>query len=337
MAVLENTANYRDVFRLQKTLDTVSYSNQLFVFPIEAFSSLQLGDIELAYALFEQNYISYRLNNELKPLANEVTADKNTLHSLQERRAALRTQRNLSKKELDYKQKDFERHKVLFDKGVISEQEFENVQLELLNAQRNLKNLGIQLSQTQEGISLAQKSFETTNFSRTKGEIQMLQNTIRSFNQLKKAVKDWEYKYVLKSEIAGTVSFLNIWSKNQTVSQQDLVFTIVPEHLSDFLAKVKIPIRNSGKIKVGQQVQIKLENYPETEFGTLKGVVNNISLSTDSSGFYWVDVALPNQLRTSYGKEIQFRQEMEGTAEIITDDLRLLERFFYQFRELINR
>ena len=60
LAVLENTANYRDVFRLQKTLDTVSYSNQLFVFPIEAFSSLQLGDIELAYALFEQNYISYR-------------------------------------------------------------------------------------------------------------------------------------------------------------------------------------------------------------------------------------------------------------------------------------
>jgi len=42
-------------------------------------------------------------------------------------------------------------------------------------------------------------------------------------------------------------------------------------------------------------------------------------------------------LVTSYNKEIPFKQEMRGTAEIITEDLRLIERFFYQFKELVSR
>ncbi|MEM9548782.1 MAG: HlyD family secretion protein, partial [Bacteroidota bacterium] len=41
-------------------------------------------------------------------------------------------------------------------------------------------------------------------------------------------------------------------------------------------------------------------------------------------------------LITSYKQEIEFRQEMSGTAEIITEDLRLIERFFYQFRTVLQ-
>ena len=54
-------------------------------------------------------------------------------------------------------------------------------------------------------------------------------------------------------------------------------------------------------------------------------------------GLYFVDVELPQKLITSYNKEIDFKQEMQGSAEIITEDLRLIERFFYQFREVLKR
>jgi hypothetical protein len=67
------------------------------------------------------------------------------------------------------------------------------------------------------------------------------------------------------------------------------------------------------------------------------GAIDNISLIPDQEGFYRVDVNLPETLITSYNEEIEFKQEMTGTAEIITEDLRLLERFFYQFKELVNR
>ena len=34
-------------------------------------------------------------------------------------------------------------------------------------------------------------------------------------------------------------------------------------------ARLQFPIQNSGKIKEGQQVNIKLQNYPYQEFGML--------------------------------------------------------------------
>jgi hypothetical protein len=165
----------------------------------------------------------------------------------------------------------------------------------------------------------------------------LLKKAIQSFNQLKKSIKDWEYQYVLQSSIKGNISFLNYWSTNQTVNQGDLVFTIIPSENASFIAKLKTPAKNSGKIKVGQPVHIKLENYPNTEFGVLNGIVDHISLTPNKEGLYFIDVKLPKELITSYHKKINFKQEMKGSAEIITEDLRLIDRFFYQFKELVTR
>lgn len=57
----------------------------------------------------------------------------------------------------------------------------------------------------------------------------------------------------------------------------------------------------------------------------------------DKEGLYFIDVALPEKRITSYHKKIEFKQEIQGAAEIITEDLRLIERFFYQFREIVKR
>jgi len=165
----------------------------------------------------------------------------------------------------------------------------------------------------------------------------LLKNVIQTFNQLKKAIKDWESQYLLQSNMDGKVAFLNYWDINQTVNQGDLIFTIIPSENSSFIAKLKTPAQNSGKIKKGQRVNIKIENYPDTEFGVLKGTINNISLIPDAEGLYLVKVNLPKTLITSYNKTLDFRQEMRGSAEIITEDLRLIERFFYQFREVLKR
>jgi hypothetical protein len=99
---------------------------------------------------------------------------------------------------------------------------------------------------------------------------------------------------------------------------------------------LKTPARNSGKIKIDQTVLINLENYPETEFGTLEGKINSISFTPTKDGYYLIDVSLPSKLITSYQKEIKFKQEMTGRAEIITEDLRLIDRFFYQLKGVFN-
>jgi HlyD family secretion protein len=50
-----------------------------------------------------------------------------------------------------------------------------------------------------------------------------------------------------------------------------------------------------------------------------------------------LEVDLPDGLHTSYGKDLEFSQEMQGSAEIITEDIRLLERIFKPIKSLLKR
>ncbi|MFD0862868.1 HlyD family secretion protein [Sungkyunkwania multivorans] len=337
LAIIENSANFEDVFHLKTITDTLAVRKEDFYFPIEELPILFLGEVEDDFAFFENSYDQYVLNKSLNPFASEATANKYSILQLQARLDNLETQKKLSASEFQFKKSELDRNKSLFEKGVISKQEYDNKQLEYLQAERRYKDVSVTISQIKESISNARLSKKNTEINRTKEEKKLFRSVMQSYNQLKKAIKDWELKYVLKSNIDGSVTFLNIQNKNQTVNVGDLVFTIIPDQNADYVAKLRAPSRNSGKIRIGQTVNIKLDNYPDNEYGMLKGTVKKISRAPDSEGYYLIDGSLPKNLVTTYNKEIDFRQEMRGTAEIVTEDLRLIERFFYQFRELVNR
>ena len=337
IALIENTANYEDIFYLKSVLDTITLKKDSFSYPLEKVPLLFLGDVENAYANFENNYIQYILNKQLQPYSNEAIANSITTSELRRRLQNLKSQKKINKAELGFKKKDLDRSKSLFEKGVISAKDYETKQLEYLQSERSYQNMSSSISQLREAIANSNKTSKGTEITRIREEMTLLKNTIQSFNLLKKAIKDWELQYAFISKINGTVSFLNYWNENQTVTQGDLVFTIIPTKYSAYIAKLKTPSQNSGKITIGQRVNVKLQNYPDYEFGVLNGTVNNISMIPDKEGFYTVDVLLPKKLVTSYDKTIEFKHEMRGTAEIITEDLRLIERFFYQFRQVLNR
>lgn len=65
--------------------------------------------------------------------------------------------------------------------------------------------------------------------------------------------------------------------------------------------------------------------------------IKSISLTPDIEGNLLIDVDLPNGIETSYDKKINFQQEMSGTADIVTEDLRLIERLLYPFRAIFSR
>ncbi len=336
LAILRNTANYQDVFTLKSIIDTISLNSKTFAFPIDDLPVLFLGDIETSFAIFENSYSEYLLNKELRPFSNEALANQISLSELYRRQESLKSQKKISKTELDFKKKDFERQKELYDKGVISTQEYESKRVEYLQFERNYENTDVQLSQNKESISSATKASRGTEINQRKEEMNLYMKVLQSFNQLKKSIKDWELQFVLKSDMEGRVSFLNYRNENQTVNAGDVVFIIIPIEESSYIARIKAPSQNSGKIKVGQTANIRLENFPDNEFGTLKGKVKHISLLPDKDGLYLIDVELPEKLITTYNKEIPFKQEMRGVVEIITEDLRLIERFFYQFRTIMD-
>jgi multidrug resistance efflux pump len=337
LALIENPANFKDVLYLKSILDTLIVNQSSFYFPLDDLPMLFLGDIENEFSLFENSYIQYSLNKESQSFLNNDLNNKYSIAQLRYRLQNMQNQRDLNEKELLLKKKDLDRIQTLFDKGVVAAQEFENKNLEYLQAERSYKNTSALISQIRENISNSKNIKKQTSINNTREEINLLKGVIQSLDQLKTALKNWELRYLFKSNINGKVSFMKIWNENQTINSGDFVFTIVPIEHSSYVCKVQAPVLNSGKVKVGQIVNIKLSSYPANEFGVLKGTVKEMSLVPNEEGFYLLDVVLPKKLVTTFGQEIEFKQEMQGVAEIITEDLRLIERVFYQFKEIFKQ
>ncbi len=336
LAILENPANYQDVFYLKSILDTISVQGNSFHFPMEELPMLFLGNLDTDFAVFQNSYIQYDLNRTLQPFGNEALANQLTESELRSRVALMENQKEINKRELDFKKNELDRYETLFDKGVIATQEYELKQLEYLQTERNFQNMEVSISQLKENISNAKRNTRGTEINRANEELVLLKGVLQSFNQLKRAIRNWELQYAFISTMYGKISFIEAWNENQTVNVGDLLFTIIPTGENNYLARLKTPLQNSGKIKVGQRVLIRLQNYPEEEFGMLTGHVKSISLSPDKDGFYTIQARLPEKLVTTYNKEIEFTQEMQGIAEIVTEDLRLIERFFYQLRGIFD-
>ncbi|MCV9926268.1 HlyD family efflux transporter periplasmic adaptor subunit [Flavobacterium sp. LS1R49] len=337
LAVIENTANYEDVFYLKSITDTLKVNNVHFEFPFEKLRGLQLGDIGAAFTVFEKDYIAYTLNNNLQPYSVEGNAQSYEIVQLKQRLSLLVEQKEIADKEIVIKKNEISRYQKLYDKGVIATQEWDTKNLDYLQFEKGLRNLNASISQTKSSINDLDKNTKTTRINETKDEVNLFRNTIQSYSQLKKVIGDWELAYVLRSSIAGEVSFLQVWKENQSVTSGDNIFTVIPRNETNYIGKVKAIAQNSGKLKQGQKVNIRLANYPDREFGVLNGNVENISLTPDKEGNLLIDVSLPEGLNTSYNKKIYFQQEMTGTADIVTEDLRLIERLLYQFRDIFSR
>lgn len=80
------------------------------------------------------------------------------------------------------------------------------------------------------------------------------------------------------------------------------------------------------------------------EYGILRGELVSISAipetSADNSGMaassYTAEVNFPQGLLSSYKTQFEFIQQMDGTGEIVTRDMRLIERFFQPLKNLMK-
>jgi multidrug resistance efflux pump len=304
---------------------------------INRYKSSNLGEIQQAFSLFEKDCLANDLNQELQPYQMQTNAQSSESVQISARLAILQQQKSLNESELQLQKNDLNRHETLFNKGIISAQDFDNKKLGYFQAEKNYRSLLSSISQLKSSLIDNIRNSKSSQISGTKENVTLESSQIQSFYNLKKSIKDWELAYVLKSSVAGKVSFLQIWTANQSIAAGEAVFAIIPTLEKGYIGKLKAAALNSGKIKIGQQVNIRLTNFPDSQYGMLQGVINNISLTSDKDGNLLIDVVLPKKLETSYHKIIPFQQEMSGSVEIITENLRLIERLLYQFRDVFKR
>lgn len=335
LMVLQSTANYNDVLELKKLVDSLS-SNELLSFPLNKASHFKLGELQGDYNSFAKAFQDENLFTRLQPYAPENLATNQSISESQSRILNLKQQKNLEAAKYELTKKNYQRSQELFNQGIIAAVEMESEKIKYLQAQQNLENINISISQMQESISNLNKTKSGTTINTEKDKITYSSQTLQLFEQLRKSLKQWEQNYLIISSTNGIASFQQFFGENQFVKAGDPIVSVLPDHTEQLVGRMSVPTANSGKIIPGEKVLIKLDNYRFQEYGIIEGKVKNISMIPDDKGNYYVDVILPKGLKTSYNKTLKFDKELRGNAEIVTQDLRLIERFFYQIRKLLG-
>lgn len=338
IAEIGNTANFQDVYFLKRKLDNFRFKNV----PLDSMDkifpqNLELGFLNEPYSSFFSGYQDFIIFHNLEPNKNEIII---STKQLVDQGAILRKQLNqleLLKQDLSLSDKDLERNKNLLNKGVISESEYESVLRMHLTDKQKYENLNASVINTRTSMSKVLGDKKQSQIIDKSLNYQYESELRNRLEVLKNAIYDWEESYILKSPIDGILGMFEVRNRFQNIKMGQVLFTIVPDKNELLVGVVTMPVRNSGKVKVGQNVIIKLDNYPYREWGSLKGNITEISMvPKKDSPEYMVFVNIPT-LETSNGKKLDFRQEMQGTAEIITEKLSVLQRIFYNFNDFFTR
>ncbi|SFF65985.1 HlyD family secretion protein [Salegentibacter agarivorans] len=337
VAVLDNPASQKDITFLKERLGkdflkVLSLEALLTEFPV----NLSLGtSLQAAYNRFLEEYHNLILENTL---GHNQIMEQGLLQNINNQRSILNSKEEefqLMENSLSISTENINRHRQLFEKGVISKFDLEKVELEFTEKNRQYSLLKQQMIQLQADKSRAKSDLEILRSSEERKLSLQEAELVFAKQNLLNEISEWEDINIIKSPVAGRLSYNQVWGVHQNVEEGDVVFTIVPFMRKDLLGKCIVPVQNSGQINKGQKVYLKLDNYPYREWGMIKASVKSISEVPSRAEvpayIVYLDV---DSLVTSYGKELILHQELIGTAEIVLEEVTLLKRIFYQFRQL---
>jgi multidrug resistance efflux pump len=327
LAVINNAARYEDVLRLERELETLHHFDREAMMAYAPNPSLRLGSIQSEYQPFVLQYQELIFPTRVKE------RDRSQLRALQERIAELKGLHQGLEQQLRDANEELEQRSLQFNllhhsvaQNNSSSDELDLARQELIGQARRIDSL--QTEEARVARELTQRNMElislgASSASAMRAQLQRLQ---RQMSLLEAAIQSWKRRYLLLAPVEGTLSFFTIRTGPQYLRSGDEVLAVLPfQHDQTLVAEVLLPVAGSGKVERGQKVLIKFDSYPYTEFGLVEGRVQE-KAQLAQNDTYSVRVSLNQGLRTSYGRELSFRQGMSGSAEIITAEKRFLQR-----------
>lgn len=335
LAVIESNANYENVILLKTILDSVQgHINNLDTsFIVKLQDDLKLGNIQPYYSEFAKSCkedINFRTLNyhHLK-----IESLKKQLQLTREKINASERQMDILEEELESVSHLCSKDSSLFYQNIIELPELiksKDAYLSKMYSYEELKS-----SVLRDKIELNKLSQDSLDFTvQWQNEKSRLKINLRlSYKQLKGQIDSWMDTNLLISPIEGKISFTIIDLLYQDIKVGDVVFIIAKGKLCPIIGKLELPISKSGKVKIGQAVNIKLDNYPYMKYGILKGKIKSIA-SIPIEENYMVIVNIPQELVTNYGKSLKFSYSLKGTAEIITETPSILQKLLQPLKSI---
>jgi len=125
----------------------------------------------------------------------------------------------------------------------------------------------------------------------------------------------------------GKVIKLNVRFKGQSVIKSSILAVIEPVN-SPMVIYATVDNREVGSIKPGQQVKIELDAYPGQQYGSLKGVVEQILQDVNNVGEFTVKIVPEKKSLVKDGAVIELISGLACKIEIITGEQRLINMLF---------
>jgi HlyD family secretion protein len=315
-------------------------------------SGSDLGELQPAYNALQKSLSDYNYflttdyhNKKIATIRRQIDIQQILLNQGYR-------QLKLQKEQLHIADLQFSRDSILFVQTVIAAAEYEKAKSTKLQAYQSYESTKTALESQKISILQLEQAIVDLEQQRAEQEAQHKLSINTTFDQLKAQLQSFKKTYFLESPSDGIVTFTKYWQPKQNLRAGDVVLTIVPEKEEKITGKIYLSPQGAGKVKIGQSANIKFDSYPYLEYGLIKVQIKNIALVPIVEGenrFYVLEVDFPEhnctdalqcvstKLITNYGKTITFSQQMTGTAEIITEDLRLIDRFLNPIKAIIKR
>jgi multidrug resistance efflux pump len=334
LAVMETTASIDEIKHLKQLVDTIRKPELLISKSLPDFS--ELGELQETYGSFLKNLSDLKNYIDNDFYGFKITSLTDEIRGIQEYINRLIVKEKLYSENNRLEIKKFKRDSLLFVDKIIPESELERSHQSLIRL--NIELQQVRLDHSEKSIEMAEKRqlLQDYNIKKVEDKAKLVSVLNESYMNLNAQVKIWENRYLLVTPVDGIVSFTRFWNANQSVVKDEPVITIVPLETGNFLGRISLKMQRSGKVKPGQKVNIKLSGYPYLEYGMVRGVIKSKSL-VPSRDAYIIEIDLPDGLTTLYGIKLDFTQNMQGTAEIITENIRLLQKIANPFRYIISR
>lgn len=141
----------------------------------------------------------------------------------------------------------------------------------------------------------------------------------------------------LKAPVNGIVSFLGIERAGRVVQAGETVVEIAPQEAPLVLSAI-LPNESAGFVREGMPVQVKLDAYPHQDYGIIPGMVNFISVDSQSDQqlgeVYQLEILLQKDYVTKNQQQIKFRPGQTATADIVIRRRRILDVVLDPIRQL---
>ena len=336
VALIQNTARLDDVFLLEGIINLLDSTGSKEITTFYLPENLNLGELQEQNNQFYRNWNNYKRYIKENFLPQKIELLQQQKLKQEEQYQLSLKEKEMLEQELEITRKGFARYESMLELGGVSELQLEEEQGRIIQAERgytgflsSLKSAEISLINQNRSLLELQEQY--------KNEIAQFESNITDeISILKNQIENWKDKYLLTSPIKGKVTLTKYWSENHVVSAGERLATIVPPDSSVIICRAVVPSSGISKVNIGQKVNIKLTGYPYMEHGMLNGKISNVSLVPGENG-YVVEVRLNEGMLSSYSEQLKLVQEMDGTADIIAGEMRMIYRFVNPLKTILKK